>query len=467
MSLINKMLQDLDARGGDGTRADASSLVRPVSYGSRRGLSPAAIGAGVVALAALGAGGFYAWKLVRGGQQAGPAPAASQAARGTPATKEGLQGEPLGAAGAALHAAPAAGAANAVHAGAGDSAARGAATAASAVVQDPAARLATNGASAIAQNGSASRAEAPPRDAAARGSPAHRTAARLPDVAAQGAPGHADAARSAGGGVEATAGKDAGTARQAAAPTPGRPKALPVTARPEEMRRVMGEAKPGGTHRGASQSRAAPTGAMARPGADTAKVDTAEAGLNSQQKAENEYRRALAKLQDARVSEAIAGLEQAVFLYPRHDAARQTLVSLLIEGGRTSDAMRHLIFATSLDPRQANMAMLLARLQLEHGGNALETLQRSLPYAESNADFRALMAGVLQRANRHQEAAEHYQAALRLQPANGVWWMGMGISLQADKRNAEAKAAFQRARDSGNLSAELQGFVERRLQQLD
>ena len=129
--------------------------------------------------------------------------------------------------------------------------------------------------------------------------------------------------------------------------------------------------------------------------------------------------------------------------------------------------MRHLIFATSLDPRQANMAMLLARLQLEHGGNALETLQRSLPYAESNADFRALMAGVLQRANRHQDAAEHYQAALRLQPANGVWWMGMGISLQADKRNAEAKAAFQRARDSGNLSAELQGFVERRLQQLD
>jgi MSHA biogenesis protein MshN len=45
--------------------------------------------------------------------------------------------------------------------------------------------------------------------------------------------------------------------------------------------------------------------------------------------------------------------------------------------------------------------------------------------------------------------------------------MGMGISLQADKRNAEAKVAFQRAKDSGRLTPELQTFVERRLQQLD
>lgn len=201
--------------------------------------------------------------------------------------------------------------------------------------------------------------------------------------------------------------------------------------------------------------------------AGSAETHGSEAGLNPQQKAENEYRRALAKLQDARVAEAIASLEQALALYPRHEAARQTLVGLLVEAGRTPEAIRHLALATSLDPSQANMAMLLARLQLENGGNALETLQRSLPYAESNAEYRAMMAGVLQRSARHKDAVEHYQAAVRLQPANGAWWMGMGISLQADKRNAEAKIAFERARDSGRLSPALQTFVERRLQQLD
>jgi MSHA biogenesis protein MshN len=44
--------------------------------------------------------------------------------------------------------------------------------------------------------------------------------------------------------------------------------------------------------------------------------------------------------------------------------------------------------------------------------------------------------------------------------------MGLGMSLQAEKRNAEALEAFQRARASGTLSVELQAFVERRLQML-
>jgi MSHA biogenesis protein MshN len=89
-----------------------------------------------------------------------------------------------------------------------------------------------------------------------------------------------------------------------------------------------------------------------------------------------------------------------------------------------------------------------------------------LPYAGANPDYHAFLAGALEREQRHREAAEQYQAALRLAPGNGVWWMGLGMSLQADKRNAEALEAFQRARTSGMLSAELQAFVERRLQQM-
>jgi MSHA biogenesis protein MshN len=184
------------------------------------------------------------------------------------------------------------------------------------------------------------------------------------------------------------------------------------------------------------------------------------------QRAEDAYRRGLANLQEGRVGEAIAAFEQALQVEPKHDAARQTLVGLLIENKRGDEAIGQLQLGLTLDPRQPALAMLLARLQIERGGSGIDTLTRTLPYAAGSGDYQALLAGALQRQQRHREAAEQYQAALRAQPGNGVWWMGLGISLQAEQRNAEALDAFQKAKAAGTLGPELQAFVERRLSQL-
>jgi MSHA biogenesis protein MshN len=184
------------------------------------------------------------------------------------------------------------------------------------------------------------------------------------------------------------------------------------------------------------------------------------------QRAEGAYRSALSSLQEGRIGDAIASLQKALQVEPRHDAARQTLVGLLIENKRGDEAIRQLQLGLTLDPRQPALAMLLARLQIERGESGIETLTRTLPYAAGNGEYQALLAGALQRQQRHREAAEQYQAALRTQPHNAVWWMGLGISLQAEKRNPEALDAFQKAKATGSLSAELQGFVERKLGQL-
>lgn len=188
--------------------------------------------------------------------------------------------------------------------------------------------------------------------------------------------------------------------------------------------------------------------------------------MSKQQQAEAQYNRATAALQEGRIREAIRGLEDVLVTEPRHDAARQTLVGLLIEARRGDEAMRVLQAGLVLDPRQPAMAMLLARLQIEHGGTGIDTLLRSLPYAAGDADYEGFLAGALQRASRHREAIEQYQAAVRSAPGNGVWWMGLGISLQAEKRAAEAADAYARALSTGALSPELRTFVERRLEQV-
>ena len=187
---------------------------------------------------------------------------------------------------------------------------------------------------------------------------------------------------------------------------------------------------------------------------------------NPRQEAENEYRRALGLVQDGRITAGISGLEQSLRLFPRHDAARQTLIGLLLESRRPDDAIQQLEQGLAQDAGQTAMAMTLARLQVERSGPALQTLQRSLPHAQDNAEYQGFIAALLQREQRHKDAIEHYTSALRMQPKNGIWWMGLGISLQADQRLPDARVAFQKAKASGSLDGELPSYVDKKLQQL-
>ncbi|MBW3501741.1 tetratricopeptide repeat protein [Janthinobacterium sp. NKUCC08_JDC] len=232
----------------------------------------------------------------------------------------------------------------------------------------------------------------------------------------------------------------------------------PAKARPAELRRIVEKA---------ARPAAASVVKTPAPAASERIIDGKQ--VTAQQRVENEYRRALAQLQDGRVSDAMLALQQTLQLDPRHQGARETLVRLLLEAQRPDEAARQLQLSLALDPKQPAQAMMLARLQLDKangGAAALETLTRSLPHAADNGEYRAFLAGVLQREQRYREASEQYQQALQTAPDNSVWWMGLGIALQADNHPAQARQAFERAKGLQTLSPQLQAFVERKLVQL-
>jgi MSHA biogenesis protein MshN len=182
--------------------------------------------------------------------------------------------------------------------------------------------------------------------------------------------------------------------------------------------------------------------------------------------ADNLYRRATAALAEGRAHEAIVALEQALRTDPRHEPSRQMLIGLLVEAGQKDAATRELQTALTLDARQPALAMLLARLQIESGGDGLETLRRSLPFAAGDGAYHAFYAGALQRAQHNRAAIEQYQVALKGAPRNGVWWMGLGISLQAEQRVPEAAQAYRNALAGDPLAPEVRAFVEQKLAQL-
>lgn len=190
--------------------------------------------------------------------------------------------------------------------------------------------------------------------------------------------------------------------------------------------------------------------------------------LSQQQRAENEYRKALIAVEQGKTGDGISALETALQFDARHAAARQSLIGLLLNARRQDEAIVRAREGLVIDAAQPGLAMILARLQLEKGtsGTAIDTLERTLPHARDRADYLAFLAALLQREERHAQAAEYYFQALQRSPQNGVWWMGLGISLQADQKTAEASEAFRRAKSTNSLSPELTAFVNSRLSQL-
>lgn len=181
--------------------------------------------------------------------------------------------------------------------------------------------------------------------------------------------------------------------------------------------------------------------------------------------AEAEYRRGATAIRRGDQVDAGEAFRSALRISPTHIAARQALLALLTDQQRWADAETLALDGVGLYPQRSDWALLAARLMYERGeaSSALTLLDRQASTARQNPDYQVLHALLLQRAGRNAEAADCYQRALTVRPLEGRWWYGLGRALDADHRDAQARQAYEKARETGNLPSDLQQAVERRL----
>jgi MSHA biogenesis protein MshN len=186
------------------------------------------------------------------------------------------------------------------------------------------------------------------------------------------------------------------------------------------------------------------------------------------QRAEAEFRRGAALLQQGRVSEAESRFAVAIGLDPAHERARQTLAAMLIEQRRLEDARRLLQDGLRVNPRQQQFAIALARIYLERTDYpaALEVLNNGRNDAQPSAEYDAVLGSVLSRMGRDREAVEAYRAALRAAPDKGGTWLGLALALENLDRRAEAADAYRRALASGTLTADVRQYAEQKVRAL-
>lgn len=255
-------------------------------------------------------------------------------------------------------------------------------------------------------------------------------------------------------------------------PTAAAPAArnAPPAAKPAAPQTSSTRAAPARPAAVTTASKAAPASAAAKPEPTLApgRIEVTPHAYTPEELAENAYREAARLKADGNTGEAERRLKTLLASDPRHAKARELLASIQLESGRWLEAQDTLEQGIVKSPDYLPFRYQLARLYVEHGADAqaVTLLEQARAEGRRDADLSAYLAALYQRANRHADAVKSYQDALALKPQEGRWWLGLGISLEAEQQSSSARDAYRHALDSGRLAANLAHYAEDRLRAL-
>ncbi|MFM5731217.1 tetratricopeptide repeat protein [Aeromonas caviae] len=196
------------------------------------------------------------------------------------------------------------------------------------------------------------------------------------------------------------------------------------------------------------------------------KIETVE--LSDAELATLAERKATTAMAKGRMQEAQDGYYEVLAHDPHNQGAREQLAGLLYGAGRLTEAAQVLEEGLRLDPAQADLRLLLARVAISGGDRqkALDWLTGYQPDIASNLDYYATWAGLAQELGQPVQASEMYVRLLRQQPDQGRWWLGLGVAEDGQGHRQRALDAYHNAQLHGNLGEASTQWLEQRIGQL-
>jgi len=201
------------------------------------------------------------------------------------------------------------------------------------------------------------------------------------------------------------------------------------------------------------------------PAQQVAVVDKKIRPLSAEEKSEAAYRYAVRLLDQGRPEEAAVQLRETMRAQPEHVAARELAAGLALQAGHWREAQSLLEEGLRQVPSHYPFARLLARVYVDHGAEAkaLAVMESAVPAGSDDPEFSALLGVLYQRAGRHADAVQVYKRALALRPQDARSWLGFAISLEGTEQWDAAKRAYARAKEAGGLTPPLNQYAEQRL----
>ena len=193
-----------------------------------------------------------------------------------------------------------------------------------------------------------------------------------------------------------------------------------------------------------------------------------EVKLTPKQLAQKRFTLANEAERDGKLKDAISYYEQTLGFDPSMHEARKQLAALHYGQGQLAKASEVLQQGMLLFPQQLDFALLLARVQQASGQAdlALVTLA-NIPDTHPLARQKWMaQSDLAQKLGQFSLSEQAYRQLLQQEPQQAKWWMGLAYALDSQQQFPQARQAYRTALGHRGLSAQASAFIEQRLTQL-